>query len=141
MVGEGGHVGAGVDDSSVPDGMQDRVVRLASERDVECIASGTEVGCMERLSQITGEMSDELQGVGTGQVVPVLDLVVFGEADAVSEDHALVCDGGCDATSLGAVTVVVRVADRGGSLCGREVSNCSLSHDSGVLSKQSTSRR
>lgn len=66
---------------------------------------------MERLSQITGEMSDELQGVGTGQVVAILDLVVFSEADAVSENHALVRDGGYDAPSLGAVTVVVRVAD------------------------------
>ena len=37
---------------------------------------------MKRLSEIAGEMSDELQGVGTGQVVAVLDLVVFGQADA-----------------------------------------------------------
>lgn len=66
---------------------------------------------MKRLSEIAGEMSDELQGVGTGQVVAVLDLVVFGQADAVSEDHALVCDGGYDATSLGTVTIVVRVAN------------------------------
>lgn len=56
-------------------------------------------------------MCDEFQGVGTGQVVAVLDLVVFGEADTVSEDHALVCDGGYDATSLGTVTIVVRVAN------------------------------
>lgn len=66
---------------------------------------------MQRLGEVTGEVDNELEGACACYVGAVADLALFGGRDAVAEDHALICNRRDDAAALGAVPVVIGVAD------------------------------